>query len=136
MNVERKPMFDQPKKWKITQMLEDVVLKREEKVSQGHVKLLNQHRPSLEARTQPVSCGKNAELHEGIALTLTNGKEVYFYLCANSLYLAEGVVWSDSHRLGTIAGAKDQANAVKLILEAVMFLEGAPKKSQGKKSDI
>ena len=129
-------MFDPPKKWKLTQMLEDVVHKREEKISQNYSTLLNEYRPAFHARTQPVSCGKNDELHIGIALTLSSGKEVYFYLCATSFFLAEGVIMSDSHRLGSVAGPKDQATAVALVLEAVNFLEGATKKSKDKKNDI
>ena len=129
-------MFDPPKKWKLTQILEDVIHKREEKISQTYSTLLNQYRPAFDARTQPVTCGKNDELHIGIALTLSSGKEVYFYLCANSFFLAEGVIMSDSHRLGSVAGPKDHATAVNLVLEAVSFLEGATTKPKGKKSDI
>jgi len=128
-------MFDPPKKWKITQMLEGIVLKREEKVSQGYVSVLNNHRATFDARSQPISCGKKDELHEGFALTLSSGKEVYFYLCADALYLAEGVIWSDSHRLGSVSGAQDQASVVRLVLEAVEFLEGKGKsnrKQEGK----
>jgi hypothetical protein len=129
-------MFDRPKKWKLTQILEDVVHKREEKISQTYSTLLNEYRPAFHARTQPVSCGKSDELHIGIALTLSSGKEVYFYLCGNSFFLAEGVILSDSHRLGSVAGPKDQATAVNLVLETVNLLEAAKKQSKGKKSDI
>jgi hypothetical protein len=126
-------VFDQPKKWAITQKLEDWAMRKEEKACAPLISYLNKIRPSFEARTQPVACGHREELHNGIALSISRSKkEVYFYMCTNSWYFAEGVILSDSQRLGTIPRTNDLDTALELVLQAIKYLENGIVDPNGK----